>query len=216
MWFYRIQCIDSKLAAQIYKNKCGIDQYHMFASNLDHSAIWPKSVRILPPATAAWFVKTEFYKQLAEEFDIISISDEDNMGWPNLYWRLVRPNKPDDIGPLHRDSWFWKLNDNFPKPMAKHHRVKVWIPIVTEPGKNGLMVEEASHTRDDIEWSGEPRHGINKPVLLTELNLLHPILLELSEGNSIIFHDDLVHGGSLNRGKCTRVSLEFTLLVKEA
>ena len=39
--------------------------------------------------------------------------EKDFLGWPNFYWRIVRPNKVNDVGPLHRDEWFWKLNPEF-------------------------------------------------------------------------------------------------------
>ena len=95
-----------------------------------------------------------------------TVSDEDNLGRPNIYWRLVRPQEKGDIGPLHRDSWFWELNDDFPTPKYDFYRLKVWLPIFTEIGLNGLLLEPFSQKRVDIKWSGEKRHGINKPTLI--------------------------------------------------
>ena len=33
---------------------------------------------------------------------VVTVSDEDNLGRPNIYWRLVRPGYAQDVGPLHR------------------------------------------------------------------------------------------------------------------
>ena len=43
-------------------------------------------------------------------FGKFSISDENKLGYGELVWRLVRPNKKDDVGPIHCDKWFWDLN----------------------------------------------------------------------------------------------------------
>ena len=214
-WFYRLQILDPKIASFIYKNNITITNYHLISNRINHSIAWNKSSRILPPSFVDWFLNTEFAKTLENKFGNYTISDEDDMGFPNIYWRLVRPNEPSDIGPLHRDSWFWILNTNFPKPNYKFHRLKVWISIFVEPNLNGLKVEPKSQLRDDIEWKGEERHGINKPVLLTTNDNINPILLNTKAGQAVIFNDELIHGGSLNNGNHCRVSTEFTLLIKE-
>ena len=41
-------------------------------------------------------------------------------------------------------------------------------------------------------------------------------LINTKPGNIILFNDNLIHGGALNTGKNTRVSTEFTLLVKNS
>ena len=79
----------------------------------------------------SWDIKLKSF------FGEISISDEENLGYGNIYWRLVRPNEFSDIGPIHRDSWFWELNKNFPRPNFPFQRIKVWIAIETEAGKIG-------------------------------------------------------------------------------
>ena len=66
--------------------------------------------------------------------------------------------------------------------------------------------------RNDIKWSSEKRHGINKPILEMQEKDINPILVPSIPGQAIIFHDDLLHGGALNKGQTTRVSAEFTLL----
>ena len=215
-WLYRIQIADPSVVSKISKNNIDINEYHLISPDLKHAAMWSKTARVLPASFLNWFKKSPFFNTLKEIFGLFEISDEENLGWPNIYWRLVRPNEPSDIGPMHRDAWFWELNNNFPLPVFPFHRVKVWIPIYVEPGSNGLLVERFSQTRTDIRWDGEERHGINKPVLLMNADELKPILVETIPGQAVVFNDLLLHGGALNKGELSRVSLEFTMLLRNS
>ena len=155
-----------------------------------------------------------FAQSLKDIIGNFIISDEESLGYGNLYWRIVRPAEQNDIGPVHRDAWFWEINDEYGMDREEYNkRVKIWISIVTENGKNGLMVEKYSHKRKDIKWEGEMRYGLKKPVLLTEEKELKMRLLKTNPGDAIIFDDELLHGGHINNGEKTRVSMEFTALV---
>ena len=214
-WYERIEQINPEVASEIKKKDIKIDNYHKISSSLKHEKIWSKSNRILPLNFVNWFKNSKFARSLESRYGEYIISDEDNLGWPNIYWRLVRPGFSEDVGPLHRDSWFWQLNDKFPKPVYSFSRLKVWIPIFTEKGSNGLLVEPFSHNRKDIEWHGELRHGIKKPTLIPAIVKLNPILLNTEVGDSVVFNDNLIHGGAINKGLKCRVSVEFTMLIKE-
>ena len=213
-WLNTIKKNNPKVAEEISSNQLSMDEYHLISESLDHSKMWGKMSRILPLSFFEWIITTNFYKNLKEVFGEFIISDEESLGWPNLYWRIARPLCSDDIGPLHRDSWFWELNSHYKKPNFAFKRIKVWIPIFTVKGENGLLVEPFSQKRDDILWTGEERHGIQKPKLITSQDSFSTKLLELEPGNSVLFNDKLIHGGSSNISKFTRVSMEFTMLVK--
>ncbi len=213
-WLKRIKDTSPQIAEEVIKKKITIENYHKISFRLKHQEIWRKSQRILPKDFVNWFLKSEFANSLKIKYGEFSISDEDNLGWPNIYWRLVRPKESTDIGPLHRDSWFWELNKHFPKPGYNFTRLKVWIPIYSENGLNGLLVEPFSHLRTDIRWEGELRDNIRKPVLITPKNKLKPILLNTEEGETVVFNDNLIHGGALNKAEKCRVSVEFTLLIR--
>lgn len=213
-WLYRIQIENPQLASEIIKKDISITSYHKISNKLNHSSVWNKTSRILSPSFYYWFKESNFAKNLAKEYGEYSISDEDDLGWPNIYWRLVRPKANSDVGPIHRDAWFWTLNKNFPKPNYDFYRLKVWIPIYVEKGLNGLLVEPFSQLRDDIKWSGEERHSINKPVLKTPLKEINTSLVKTTAGQAIVFNDELLHGGALNSGDFCRVSVEFTLIIK--
>ena len=175
-----------------------ITRYHEISHQLNHSCLWAKSNRILPRSLFINSCRLNSHRISDRCLVPLIFPMRNVLAYPNIYWRLVRPNEPADVGPLHRDSWFWELNSSFTKPAYPFLRYKVWVPIFTELGLNGLLVEPGSHLRTDINWSGELRHGIMKPVLLSPLSSLSPELVNISPGSCIIFDDNLIHGGSLN------------------
>src|SRR3989338_165855 len=125
----------------------GIERYHELSYLLQHNTVWSKLNRILPLQAVSEIREMSFMKRLSREFGEFSISDEEGVGWEEMYWRLVRPNQTQDVGPLHADKWFWDLGHGITPSGVK--RVKVWIAIVCEPYRNGLCVVPGSHLR---EW----------------------------------------------------------------
>ena len=195
--------------------KCeSIKDYHHYIDDINHQELWSKTTRLFTEKEVKSILSMDMYKKLKVMLGSITISDEENIGYPNIYWRLVRPWKEKDIGPVHRDEWFWILNQSYKMPINKR-RIKIWIPLAIEANKSGLLVEDNSHKRNDIEWDGEQRHGIIKPILITNHDKLDLKLAEAKLGDGIIFHDRLIHGGKLNTGDKTRVSVEFTALIDE-
>ena len=57
---------------------------------------------MLDKKTSEFFIKSKYYESLKNELNIIEISDEEKLGYPNLYWRIVRTNRNDDIGRFAR------------------------------------------------------------------------------------------------------------------
>jgi len=189
-----------------------IKYYHNHVSDGIHKSLWPKKARLFTREETDKILSMEMHDTLKNYLGEFIVSDEENIGYPNIYWRLVRPRKGEDIGPVHRDEWFWILNESYKMP-RNYRRVKVWIPLAIEEGESGLLVEDKSHKRLDIKWKGEERHGIMKPLLLTSEKYLNLKLAKTNLGDAVIFHDRLLHGGKLNTGKRTRVSVEFTVLI---
>ena len=214
-WLDNISRYFPEIIKVINSQNLSVKDYHKISNNLDHSNIWTKKSRILPREFFLEFLKSRLFLKLKNIFGEIEISDEENYGYGNIYWRLVRPNQSNDVGPYHRDRWFWELNNNFPKPSYPFYRVKIWISIETERNKSGLLIEKNSHNRKNVNWIGKHKHGIIKPVLLDHPDLFDMELIDTKSGDIIIFNDNLIHGGALNTGENTRVSAEFTILVKD-
>ncbi len=190
----------------------GIERYHEFSHVFDHAKVWPKLVRILSQKAIDAFRSTSLFKKLEDTYGKFGISDEENIGREEIYWRLVRPHELSDVGPLHADAWFWNLGHGTMPANAK--RVKVWVAICCEPGLNGLRIVPGSHQRT-WKYTGEYRDGFTKPQFdETQVDL--PIKLAYTEpGSAVVFNDLLLHGGAVNKGNFTRVSVEFTMFVKE-
>ena len=72
---------------------------------IDHESIWSKRSRILDKVITYKFLKSSFLINLKIYLEILlSLMKKARHG--NNLWRLVRPNKSNDDGPYHRDSWF--------------------------------------------------------------------------------------------------------------
>ncbi len=190
--------------------KLGIEGYHEASHLLDHSSVWPKKVRILPQDAVLEVRKMSFICQLEDYFGQFEISDEENIGREEIYWRLVRPNEKNDVGPLHADGWFWELGHG--KTPDNKIRIKIWIAIYVEPGLSGFIYVPGSHLKD-WPYHAELKHGFNKPVIDVSEDKLNPLLFKSQPGDTIIFHDKLLHSGAISSGNHTRVSLEFTMFV---
>ena len=125
-----------------------------------------------------------------------------------MYWRLVRPNKG-DIGPLHADKWFWDLGHG--KIPQDKGRIKLWMSLFCE-GSNGLRVVPKSHLTD-YPYQTVEKFGMKKPEFNEDQWDLDIVKLNCNPGTVVVFNDNLLHGGCLNLGSKSRVSMEFTMLV---
>ena len=182
---------------------------------INHKKIWEKKNRILNMSDASSIIESELGEKIRSIFGDYTISDEERLGYGNVYWRIVRPNTKEDIGPIHRDEWFWKLNPEREEECKGKDRVKCWIPIISEKGKNLLLLEEGSHRRTDIKFESEIRDGIYKPKFNNKQNKTNMSMARMVKKDIILFHDRLLHSGSLNRGNLVRISLEFTLIINK-
>lgn len=206
-WLDRIR-LSYPNVADIFED-IGIERYHEKSDLIDHKTNWPKVSRILPSSCIEIIRKMDFFSSLQFELGELDITDEENVGWGEIYWRIVRPNTMDDIGPLHADAWFWTLgHGNIP---PNKDRIKVWIPLFCEAGLNGLRVVPGSHLKEWNFW-GEKRDGFVKPQFDEKASGVCPQLLYTQPGQIVVFNDKLLHGGSLNQGQQTRISVEMTLL----
>lgn len=210
-----LKIVEKYLKDNNFKEKnMSFKKYESLSNFISHEKIWTKLNRMLDKKTSEFFIKSKYYESLKNELNVIEISDEEKLGYPNLYWRIVRTNRIDDIGPLHRDEWFWLLN---PESIRKfpHKRIKVWIPIIIETNLNGLIVVPHSQKDNTIKWGTFEKGKAYKPRLTSQINEENKKLLPTKEKDTVIFHDKLLHGGAKNNGKFPRVSLEFTLLCEK-
>ncbi|EKD54384.1 MAG: hypothetical protein ACD_60C00089G0003 [uncultured bacterium] len=207
-WLYRIQLLVPKHLHQF--DRYGIERYHELSNLIDHPNAWPTYARVLPREATTLVKKMAFFKKLEKEFGSIDLGDEQDLGWETIYWRLVRPGN-EDVGSVHADRWFWELLEyKVKEPSYSFQRLKIWIAIHAVEGKNGLMVSPGSHKKE-WQWHSEVKYKQKKPVIDEHPDMK---LLATESGRAVIFHDNLLHGGSENLAKTTRISVEFTLFIK--
>lgn len=147
---------------------------------------------------------SEFFLFSRESGDVIT--DEEGLGYGNIYWRIVRANSRTDVGSVHTDRWFWDLNRfKFPDNLD---RVKVWLPLLQDDANPSLMILPSSQSAD-FEYSFlVDEFGKRKPYFVDTNVTDKMIPAPVSVGQGIVFHDRLLHGGRST--SVTRISIEWT------
>ena len=177
-----------------------------------HDKLKSKGTRVLNIIEIEEVKKMQFMKELSKKYGKIEISDEEAAGWPQIYWRITRPGREEDVGPAHADGWFWDSND-WKMPTGYKYRTKVWISIQTEKGKNGLYVVDSKDIKSDREigYRVVKKSGKLKPIINKNIEEQEKQLIGTEAGDAIVFGDKLIHGGYVNKGEAPRVSIEFTI-----
>lgn len=197
--------------------EAGIANYHKLSHLVKHEKLWPKENRCLPLESCKKIKALPFLQTLREELGDFRLADvfygdTHEPGREEIYWRLVRPDAATDVGSLHADKWFHELGGQddraFPRGSVT---VKIWIPIFSVPGKNGLMIVPNSHLKS-WRYHGEPGRGGIKPIIDEDVATIGAELIPTDPGNMLIFDEGTLHGGAVNRGGETRVSVEITMV----
>jgi hypothetical protein len=132
------------------------------------------------------------------------------------YLRAVRPGKPRDAAPLHRDTYYG----------ASAHEVSVLVPLTDMGAEGVLRVISGSHVSPDSAYPyvqqvspevtiRSPKHQLGFPYAP---RLLDPLLVERAEpvplamGQALVFGLSLVHGHGINTGSRTRFSTDIRVV----
>jgi hypothetical protein len=177
-------------------------------SDSEHSLLTSKHCRVLTETQVDRLSRFSFMSKLRSELGDYTVTDEEKYGYPEMYWRIVRPKKHSDIGPLHADGWFWDINSDW-KSSSSEERVKVWLPLEIDKGNNGLNIISGSHTCK-VEYVVRESDGKLKPQIKHSVKDSNVSLLDTELLDLVYFHDRLIHGGAYNESSRPRVSLEFT------
>lgn len=170
-----------------------------------------KSFRMFDAESATRWMQHEFCRGLFAEDPSLFISDEENLGHPNIYWRLVRAGSATDVGPVHADHWFWDLGHGSIPPGCR--RVKMWVPLRQDPRHVGLSIGPGTH-RMHFEYEKVFKDGKFKPVFARGPveHLLVPAPVRV--GQAVVFHDRLLHGGEVSPDEL-RLSMELTWVMRD-
>jgi len=206
----------------------GIEHYGSRSHLISHETLWRKENRVLRRESVATVTQLDFVKRittgLGRSCRILNVAflagEVPNLatyGYPEIYWRLVRPHAIDDVGALHADRWYHDLLVGNRRLYDEDETtVKMWLAIYAEPALNGLYVVPGSHRK---QWRRKHRclaDGYLRPILDEPLGNYAKILVPTPPGQAILFNDNLLHGGALNVGTTTRVSIEITFIVKRS
>ncbi len=191
-----------------------ISNYHELSHLIDHSSFWTKQRRIFSNIEITKLQNNlSLFQDIFQVFGDYEVADLEGIGYPEIYWRLVRPNSSEDVASAHKDSWFWTVTNNIPSE-RQSHLLKVWFPVVTIPRESGLSVSPCSHKKE-IPFSSEARHGRWKPKVDQEdIASFEMVKLPLLTGQAVVFHRDLLHKGIIHLPPITRVSVEFAIETK--
>jgi hypothetical protein len=132
------------------------------------------------------------------------------------YLRAVRPGRPADAQPLHRDTYYG----------ASPYELSVLVPFTSMDATAAMRIVPGSHLEPDAAYPfrqtasadvtmRSPRHELGYPYAP---RLLDPALdaravpVPLRVGQAAIFGLALVHGGGVNDGAHTRFSTDIRVV----
>lgn len=188
-----------------------LEHYHTVSAQFDHARMLSKMGRILSAEAVGEIKAMSFFAYVREAFGDYYLADEDGVGHEQITLRVVRPGRREDVGSLHRDSWFW---DHYGWPVrAGENRAKVWTGICVDAPLNGLMLAPGSHLRD----CGHRVDHADGKVAFTPAFDWREIGLRRFDGrpgDPILFNYKTLHVGSLNRAQTCRVSIETTIMYR--
>jgi len=137
------------------------------------------------------------------------ITDEEGLGYQNIYWRLVRPNCFEDVGAAHADKWFWDLGHGVIP--AGFKRVKVWMPLIQDDENPSILVLPGSHLVDFNYRSISGTDGKKRPIFDDQQVLTRLVAPSVRCGQALVFNDKLIHKGQSTSSM--RVSIEWTAAI---
>lgn len=203
--------------------EAGLERYHELSHLISHADLWPKEQRVLAREAVAKALQLDFIKRLRTLFGVdFRIADvlffsKSIADYPEIYWRLVRPGVTTDVGGMHTDRWFHDiLGDGEPLYGEDATTIKMWLPIFTESGRNGLYVVPGSHLKRWRVKYTPGTDGFRRPSLDEPLADKEKYLVPVQPGQAILFNENLLHGGAVNAGSTTRVSIEITFVLKRS
>ncbi|WP_196786413.1 phytanoyl-CoA dioxygenase family protein [Burkholderia diffusa] len=186
-------------------------QYHELAHLIDHATVWTKAARLFAPEEVEQIGAMSVFAALRERWGAVEIADIEGLGYPETYWRLVRPNSPEDVAGVHADAWFYRHTNGL-SDTQQAGLVKLWLAVDVEPGVSGLALMPDSHRRA-WPYRVEVRHGRMKPVFDADPAQLALTRVEACPGEAIVFHPHLLHQGLAHCSTRSRISVECAVRV---
>ena len=146
-----------------------------------------------------------------DNFDII-LYHKKNKKKNFAAFRLARPYKDfkDDVGGAHLDL-------HFNNKIHKNHKIlyTLWVPIIGNNKKSTLKLAPCSHKKEhNIKNLTIQNKYVSKIFKKNYVNKFKFKRYCIDPGEVLIFHPNLLHGGSKNLTNITRVSFDFRIFNK--
>lgn len=134
-------------------------------------------------------------------------------------FRFVRPYVTDVTG-VHVDTYFGSKSDAYDRSLEDcvdsgaedPDLITIWIPVVGFDERYSLRLAPGTHTiNHPVEAFVKSPDFITQAVNQDYESKFDYIRPNLKPGQAIVFHPNLLHGGSSNLGGSTRVSMEVRL-----
>lgn len=128
---------------------------------------------------------------------------------PEMYFRVVSPGSGGSPDHCHVDSWF---DDAYGIPEDLRPVYKVWVSLMTEPDKNGLMFLKSCNWQGlSYELEATP-YGPRPRLVNKDLGYSDFIFPRIAPGEAAIFLSSRTpHVGAPNLGHFNRISFEIAL-----
>ena len=145
----------------------------------------------------------------------IIFDDYLGLGYPSLSLRVVRPNFKNDFGALHTDQWFIDMGSQpLTKSIKNYELIKLCLPIKSHPKLSNLLVIPNSHKEKDLyKFKIIKTETGERPSIANDIDINKLIMIDNPPRKPLIFNMGLIHGGSLNKDKVCRISMELLFYV---
>ncbi len=145
--------------------------------------------------------------------------EDANEGENACCFRFVRPGVHDVTG-VHVDTYFGADADLYNQSLDSCLRqqaddadlITIWFPLVGFDERYSLRFAPGTHLiAHPLEAFVKSPEFITKAVTAEYEAQFDHVRPKLRPGQAIVFHPNLMHGGSMNEGDVTRVSMEIRL-----
>lgn len=193
-----------------FDGKFYLENYHNYFSEEIHNSIWNKENRIF----SYKFIHSEkimnWLKKICSIKYNYTVLDIEKIGYPEVYFRIVRPNQDTDISGLHTDGSFYSITNNVEKIIWANW-VKVWCPILFESKENnlGFFPESLNHNLKFIPLISKDK--VRPKLLLNNFDKNNAIFAASDIGDVVYFSPDILHCAINKNSKYTRISIEFAI-----
>jgi hypothetical protein len=187
-----------------------LSSYHTLVSDELHADLWSKDSRVFSQNFISQAQVSDWLGQICRNYGKQGVLDVEGIGYPEIYFRLVRPAKKTDIFGAHSDGPFFSVTNNIPEELWSNW-LKIWMPICFEKEANTLGFFPGSMNIKPNFKSLSFKDKI-RPVLTDDLDVFGPIFFPVENTGEVVVFSPYVLHQAWNEGSVqTRVSVEFAI-----